>query len=44
MAAGGMAYPAVGQAVRRIEQRRQTDRKLARLLARLEDQLVHIAT
>lgn len=38
-AAGGMAYPAVGHAVRRIARRQQVDRKLARLLARLERQL-----
>ncbi len=30
--AGGMAYPAVGQAVRGMERKRQSDRDLARLL------------
>jgi len=39
-AAGGMAYPAVGHAVRRIGHRRQTDRQLDRLLKRLERQCV----
>jgi chromosomal replication initiation ATPase DnaA len=43
-AAGGLSYPAVGQAVRRIEGARQTDRKLARVVARLERHLLQIAT
>ena len=43
-AVGGMAYPAVGHAVRRIERRRTTDPKLARVLVRLERQLVQNAT
>ena len=43
-AAGGMAYPAVGHAVRRIERRRQSDAKLDRVLVRLESQLVDNAT
>ncbi len=43
-AAGGIAYPAVGQAVRRIGRKRQTDRKLARLIARLERNLLLVAT
>ena len=43
-AAGGMSYPAVGEAVRRVDRRRHTDRKLARLLNRLERQLLDIAT
>jgi hypothetical protein len=43
-AAGGMAYPAAGQAVRRIDPKRRTDRKLARLIDRLERQLVLVAT
>lgn len=43
-AAGGMAYPAVGHAVRRVERRRHSDPKLARLLVRLERELVDIAT
>ena len=42
--AGGMAYPAVGQAVRGIERRRHSDRAMARLLDQLERQLVDIAT
>ena len=43
-AAGGMAYPAVGHAVRRIERRRQSDARLDRVLVRLESQLVDNAT
>jgi hypothetical protein len=43
-AVGGMAYPAVGQAVRQIERRRKTDRSLARTLLRLEQQILEIAT
>jgi REP element-mobilizing transposase RayT len=43
-AAGGMAYPAVGHAVRRIERRRQNDSKLNRVLTKLEGQLVENAT
>ncbi|MEI8197724.1 MAG: transposase, partial [Phycisphaerae bacterium] len=38
-AAGEMAYPAVGRAVRQIERQRQTDAKLARLIQKLEQQL-----
>jgi len=34
-----MAYPAVGEAVRRIERKRQADPKLAQRLVRLERQL-----
>jgi hypothetical protein len=41
--AGGMAYPAVGQAVRGIERKRQSDRDLARLFDRIERKLVDIA-
>ena len=43
-AVGGLAYPAVGHAIRRIERRRQTDPKLDRVLVRLETQLVENAT
>jgi chromosomal replication initiation ATPase DnaA len=43
-AVGGMAYPAVGHAVRRVESKRQSDGDLARLLSRLEQQLVDNAT
>lgn len=42
--AGGMAYPAVGHAVRRIEKRRLADSSFNALLARLEEQVVDIAT
>jgi REP element-mobilizing transposase RayT len=40
VAAGGMSYPAVGHAVRRIERMRQTDRQRDRLITRLEQQCV----
>lgn len=43
-AVGGLAYPAVGHAVRRLECRRQNDRELNRVLIRLEAQLVENAT
>ena len=43
-AAGGVAYPAVGQAVRRMDALCRTDRRLHRLRARLEKQLLDIAT
>jgi chromosomal replication initiation ATPase DnaA len=39
-AVGGLAYPAVGHAIRRLERRRCTDRPLDRVLLRLERQLV----
>jgi hypothetical protein len=42
--AGGMAYPAVGHAVRSMDRKRQSDRALTRQLSRLERQLVDIAT
>lgn len=42
--AGGMQYPAVGHAVRRVEKRRLSDRGLDAMLTRLESQLVDIAT
>lgn len=35
-AAGGLGYPAVSHAIRRIEPSRQTDPKLDRVLIRLE--------
>ncbi len=41
---GGMAAASVGHGVRRIETRRQTDRKLAGLLERISCSLVDIAT
>jgi putative transposase len=43
-AAGGMAYPAVGHAVRQMERRRKADRRLAKRLLRLEQQISQIAT
>lgn len=43
-AAGGMSYPSVGHAVRRIDRRRHSDRKLDRLLLRLEKPLIQNAT
>jgi len=43
-AVGGLAYPAVGHAVRRIERRCQEDSKLERIRIRLEKQLVQNAT
>ena len=43
-AVDGLAYPAVGHAVRRIERRRQNDHDLNRVLTRLEAQLVENAT
>jgi hypothetical protein len=42
--AGGMAYPAVGQAVRGIERKRQSDRDLARLLDRIGRKLEDTTT
>ena len=41
-AAGGVSYPAVGAAVRKIERRRKTDGKFARLTAKLEAQCLEI--
>lgn len=43
-AVGGLAYPAVGHAIRRLERRRATDRQLERVLLRLERKLVQNAT
>jgi hypothetical protein len=43
-AAGGMASPAVGHAVRGMERKRRADPNLARLLEKMERQCVVIAT
>ena len=43
-ATGGMAYPAVGQAVRQIDRKRKTDRQLARFLLQIEQKILDIAT
>ena len=41
-AAGGMSYPAVGQAVRKMEQRRNADGKIMRLVEKLERQCLKV--
>ena len=41
-AAGGVSYPAVGEAVRKIERRRKADGKMAKLTAKLEAQCLEI--
>ncbi len=41
-AAGGMGYPAVGQAVRSIERRRKTDVKLGRVVEKLEAKILNL--
>ena len=41
-AAGGVSYPAVGQAARKIERRQKTDAKLAQLAVKLEAQCLKV--
>ena len=41
-AAGGVSYPAVGQAVRKIERRRKTDGAMARLTEKLESKCLKV--
>ena len=43
-AAGGMAYPAVGHAVRQIDRRQKSDRQLARFILQLDKHILGLAT